>query len=365
MLKVLTDGLPKKVLPKGRRVILWAGFTTILLLLLTACQNEEQGQEQNGKEGGEVVVYTSVDQMFSEPVLQQFEEETGITVHDVYDVEATKTTGLVNRLIAEKDHPQADVFWNGEFAQTVVLKNEGLLTPYLSPEASDIPDYYIDPDQTWMGFGGRARILIINQELLEPEDYPQSIFELTTSHVPADKIGIAYPLFGTTATHAASIYAALSPEGGYRFFQELQETGLRVVDGNSVVKDMVASGELVMGLTDTDDAFLAIDKGDPVEIVFLDQEEDGFGTLVIPNSVAKIKNGPNPQEAQQLIDYLVSRETEKELLDIGWIDLTVRPLEEGEGRLGDMEIREMEVGFDEIFNHLERAKEELTEIFVR
>ena len=353
----MKETLIKVLGKKGWLLTVITVLCVAFLFVFTACQGEE--------EGGEVVVYTSVDQMFSEPILQQFEEETGITVNDVYDVEATKTTGLINRLIAEKDNPQADVFWNGEFAQTVVLKNEGVLTPYLSPEASEIPDYYIDPDHAWTGFGLRARILIVNQELMEPEDYPQSIFELTTSGVPADKIGIAYPLFGTTATHAAAMYAALSPEGGRAFFQELQEAGIRVVDGNSVVKDLVVSGELVMGLTDTDDAFLAVDKGDPVEIVFLDQEEGGFGTLVIPNSVAKIKDGPNPEEAHKLIDYLVSQELEKELLDIGWIDLTVRPLEEGEGRLGGISVREMEVSFEEIFDNIERAKNELTEIFVR
>ena len=331
-------------------------FYVFCLFSLTGCE---------ANESREVVVYTSVDQMFSEPILQQFEDQTGIKVMAVYDVEAAKTTGLVNRLIAEKDNPQADVFWNNEFAQTVILKNLDVLTPYVSPEAADIPDYYIDPDNTWIGFGGRARILIVNQKLIAPEDYPQSIFQLTTSGVPADQIGIAYPLFGTTATHAASLYAALGPDGGKAFFQELQQSGIRVVDGNSVVKDMVVSGELVMGLTDTDDAFLALDKGEPVEIVFLDQEDGGFGTLVIPNSVAMINGAPNPEEAQKLIDFLVSKETERELLEIGWIDLTVRPLAEGEGRLGDMRVREMEVSFAEIFAYIEKAKEELTEIFVR
>jgi len=58
-----------------------------------------------------VVVYTSVDQVYSEPVIRAFEKRTGILVLPVYDVEASKTTGLVNRLIAERGRPQADVFW--------------------------------------------------------------------------------------------------------------------------------------------------------------------------------------------------------------------------------------------------------------
>jgi iron(III) transport system substrate-binding protein len=81
-----------------------------------------------GKESTrEVVVYTSLDKVFSQPVLEAFEKQTGIKVLPVYDSEATKTTGLVNRLIAEKDSPQADVFWNSETGRTIVLKRKGVL----------------------------------------------------------------------------------------------------------------------------------------------------------------------------------------------------------------------------------------------
>lgn len=95
--------------------------------------------QQKGPEEKTVIVYTSVDQVYSEPVFAAFEKETGILVMPVYDVEATKTTGLVNRLIAEKARPQADVFWSGEFSQTIVLKNESVLAPYRSLSAADIP----------------------------------------------------------------------------------------------------------------------------------------------------------------------------------------------------------------------------------
>ena len=75
----------------------------------------------------ELVVYTSVDLVYSEPVFMEYEKSSGIRVLPVYDVEAAKTTGLVNRLIAEKGNPRADVFWSGEFAQTILLREEGVL----------------------------------------------------------------------------------------------------------------------------------------------------------------------------------------------------------------------------------------------
>jgi hypothetical protein len=91
--------------------------------------------------------------------------KTGIKVNAVYDVEAAKTTGLVNRLIAEASNPQADVFWNGEFAQTILLKEKGILAPYESPSAADIPSQFRDRDNCWTGEGaGRSIRAVASDE---------------------------------------------------------------------------------------------------------------------------------------------------------------------------------------------------------
>src|SRR5207245_2512087 len=47
-----------------------------------------------------VVIYTSQDQVYAEPILKEFERQSGIQVRALYDSEAVKTVGLVNRLIA-------------------------------------------------------------------------------------------------------------------------------------------------------------------------------------------------------------------------------------------------------------------------
>jgi iron(III) transport system substrate-binding protein len=332
----------------------------VLLLaftLLGACQSKETPSE--------VVVYTSVDQVFSEPILNRFQEETGIRVLAVYDVEATKTTGLVNRLIAEKDHPQADVFWSGEFAQTILLQEEGVLTPYPSPQGADIPDQYRDPEGYWYGFAGRARVFLVNTDLLTPEEYPDSIYDLLDPPRSADQVGIAYPLFGTTSTHAAALYAQLGPEAAKEYFEGISVSGVRIVDGNSVVRDLVVEGQLAFGLTDTDDSCSALAKGAPVKIIFPDQQTGEMGTLIIPNTVAQIAGSPHPDEAQAFIDFLLSKEIEEAMIESGWSHISLRPLDVNQSCLEDVSIQGMAVSLNDVYRQLQLAKSDLTEIFVR
>src|SRR5215510_12947542 len=129
-----------------------AALTVATGIALPGCFSKQQS----------IVVYVSEDQVFSEPILQDFERETGITVKPVFDTEESKSTGVMNRLIAEKDNPQADVYWANEPVRADALKQRGVSTPYDSPSAKDIPDQFKDPDHYWTGFSARARVLLVN-----------------------------------------------------------------------------------------------------------------------------------------------------------------------------------------------------------
>lgn len=258
----------------------------------------------------EVVVYTSVDQVFSEPILNDFEKNTGIKVKAAYDVEASKTVGLVNRLIAEKRNPKCDVFWNNEIVRTIVLKEKEILIPYASLSAEDIPPQFRDKDDYWTGFAARARVLIYNTKMLEEADVPESIFELAKPKWKG-RVALAYPLFGTTASHIASMYVSLGQEKTEEYLKAMKANDIVIVDGNSVARDVVVEGRIPLAFTDTDDVNVAIQSGKPVKTIYPDS--DGIGTLLIPNTVALIKDCPHPDEGKILIDYLLSREVESKL----------------------------------------------------
>jgi len=280
--------------------ILKLNILVLILMIFIACT----------KNAEEVIVYTSVDQIFSEPVLKGFEKETGISVKAVYDTEETKSTGVLNRLIAEKDNPQCDVFWSGDPVRTIVLKNKGITAPYHSVVASDIDPVFKDPEYHWTGFSARARVLIYNKDLLKKGDIPQSIFDLTNQKYKG-KVAIANPLFGTTTFHISALFFAIGDEKAKQFLEELKKNDVVIATSNGDVKKRVVKGELACGLTDTDDAFEAIKEGANVGMIFLDQQ--GIGSLIMPNTVNLIKNAKHSENGKKLMDYLLSKKTEAKL----------------------------------------------------
>src|SRR5438128_2242010 len=76
------------------------GWCIILLIALAASLFLPFLAKMKGATINEVVVYTSQDQVYAEPILKKFERQAGIRVRAVYDSEAIKTVGLVNRLLA-------------------------------------------------------------------------------------------------------------------------------------------------------------------------------------------------------------------------------------------------------------------------
>ncbi|MGA1825399.1 MAG: extracellular solute-binding protein [bacterium] len=315
------------------------------------------------KKDKEVVIYTSLDQIFSEPLLQEFEEKTGIKVKALYDVEAAKTTGLVNKLIAEKSNPRADVFWNSEVSRTIVLKDKGVLAPYNSPIAAEVPAQFRDEDGYWTGFAARARILIYNKNLVSESELPKSIFDLTHPKWKGH-VALANPLFGTTSTHVGALFGYLGEDRAREFLQKLKDNQVAIVAGNSVVRDHVVQGEHKIGFTDTDDANTAVQAGKPVGILYPDQA--GMGTLVIPNTIALIANSPHPEEGKQLIDYLLSKEVESRLATMDSAQIPLRKGIAVPAHVKTIEnIRSIKIGYDTIAQNLEQACLFSQQLFIR
>ena len=288
---------------------IWFG---VLLVLLPGCGDVHIHDVSLQVGPRRVVVYSSQDREFADPVLQGYAQKVGVEVLSKFDVESTKTVGLANTIIAEKTRPRCDLFWNNEILNTLRLKEQGLLASFAPAHSSDLPEAFKDKDGNWYGFAARARILIVNTKLVPESERPKGIKDLVDPRWKG-KIGIAKPLFGTTATHAACLYVAWGQTKAEQFFLDLKANGVQVLSGNKQVATAVGSGQIAFGLTDTDDAMGELNAGSPVAIIYPDRNPDELGTLFIPNTLAIIKGAPNDEAARELANYLLSPAIESAL----------------------------------------------------
>lgn len=290
---------------------------TLLLLSLLATPGMAAAAQ------GEVVVYTTVDDIFARPIAEQFTAKTGIPVKLVPDTEETKSTGLLNRAIAEKGRPQADVFWNGDPVRAEILKLRGVSAPYRSPKAEGLASEYSDPEGYWTGFSARIRVILYNTTMIPEKNAPTSIFEFVNNAALRGKTCFANPLFGTTSMQAAAIFAVLGDAAGRDYFEGLTRNRVRMVSSNGEVRRRVAEGDCAAGVADSDDAYEAIKDKKPVAAVYPD--ERGIGTLLIPNAAVLIANSPNPENGKKFIDFLLSPDTERALAESDAAQIPLRP----------------------------------------
>ena len=281
--------------------------------------------------GVQIIVYTSQDQVYAEPILKEFEQQTGFKVRAVYDSEAVKTVGLVNRLLAEKDHPHCDLFWNNEELRTRQLAAKGVF-------------------EKWAAMGYRSRRIAINTNSLSLAAAPRSLTDLT-NETWRGKIALAYPLFGTTAAHFLALRQFWGDERWQGWCRALAANRPFLVDGNSVAARLVAKGEAWIGLTDSDDIAAEQREGAPLLALPLTEE-----SLLIPNTIAVVRGARHARTAEALFDYLQRPEVVEKLAAARALE-GLSPPSETKATLGP--------DWDKLLTGLEGGAQSLKEIFLR
>ncbi len=303
-----------------------------------------------------VIAYIAQDQVFAEPLLAEFTRQTGIRVRPVFDSEAVKTVGLANRLLAERARPQADVFWGNEELRTRQLATQGVWRE----------------TNGWAAFGHRSRRLVINTNFVRwdapagdeapstparvppaavsPLPSPRSLHDLTNA-VWRGRVALAYPLFGTTATHFLALRQYWGAARWEAWCRALAANRPLVVDGNSVVAKLVAKGEAWVGLTDSDDIAAVQRDGAPVAALSLTEE-----SLLIPNTVAVVRGAPHPDAAETLFTWLQRPEVAARLVTAGAL--------EG-GELAVPGVNPLQPDWPRLVAEIEDGTRRLKEIFLR
>jgi iron(III) transport system substrate-binding protein len=268
-----------------------------------------------------VVLYCGVDQDQSRPIADEYARVHGVRVRYEGETEAQRSIGLPQKLLQERRAPQADVFWANEIMSMVDLARRGILAPLPPGADAGYPEAWRDPDGRYVAFGGRARVFMVNTELLpDPKDWPRRVEDLLDPKYAERGLltSMARPLTGTTYTHAVALLTR-DEEGARRFFADVvaaSEAGrLRLApsNGSAMRQTRDAANRIAFCLTDTDDYWIAKSAGAPVDVVYPDQGEGELGAVLIPNTIALVAGGRNPAEGARLLAWIVSEENEMRL----------------------------------------------------
>ncbi len=254
------------------------------------------GCSPNNEHPDVLTVYVSADEQIAREVFSSFTEITGIEIVWVGDSELSKNTGLVQRLLREQTRPIADVFWSSEILGTIRLANEGALATCSTETTRNWPTEYRDEYFKWFGFSPRARVIAFNPQIIKKEDLPQTWWEYGDA-VMAD------PRFGTTSTHIAVM--AGYPEQSEALFSSMKKEPM--LGGNAATVQAVVDGTAIYAMTDSDDVYAAIERGESIAM-FMPRHhaEEGGGTLLIPNTVGLIHGCEQPALGAKFIDFLLS-----------------------------------------------------------
>ena len=282
---------------------------TMLGFIIAGCGNDKPAANTAKTDGpkGTLMIYTSIYPDIIESVkpaltkafpnldIQWFQGGTEKVM--------TKISGEV-----EANKIQADLLMVADPSYYLTLKDKDLLLKYEAPNRKDIK-MNKDDEGYWTGVRISNMIIAYNTNKVSAADAPKTWKDLLDPKWKG-RIAMPSPLLSGTAYVAAG---ALSEKYGWDYFQALKENGLKVEEGNSAIQNKLITGEYLAVVILEENILKMAAKGEPVKVVY---PEDG--TIVIPSPIAIFKNSQNPEAAEAVMNWWLSKEGQEAIVK-GWM----------------------------------------------
>jgi len=255
----------------------------------------------------ELVVFSGRKDAFVKPVVRAFTKKTGIKVL----LHTAKSTALLNKLRLEGEATQADLFLSNDAGNLQLGSQMALFRPITSSIGDVIPEQYRAKDNHWLGLSARARVLVVNTELVKDEF--DSIFDLADPKWKG-KIAITN---STNESYIAGVTVYLKATDQARTKKWLEGIKANADDSvfgkHSHIVKAVADGKKTVGLVNHYYIYrhLAKHPKAPIAIVMPDQGDDAMGVAWNVAGVAISKYSKKHQLAERFVKFLVSEEGQK------------------------------------------------------
>ena len=282
----------------------------------------------------ELKVYSIIHEEETLALTKLFTEKTGIPVSFL----RASTGELVNRVITEKNNPQADVLLGGASSYHIQAAKEGALEVYRSAGAANLPDYAVASDGTWTGFCVLTLGIGINEER-----YAKKFAGIPEPKTWEDLLNTAYKgeivLTNPVASSTAYLFVQdqlqrLGYDEGWNYLLTLAPLVGQFPDSGSAPAKLIGTGEYALGVS----YIHALAK----------YKAEGFNVKMIapPQTVGDVdcisimKNTQNLDAAKKFVDFMLSKEAQELMSSI---DFTIPVNPEAKGAEGSIPVTDLDL----------------------
>jgi len=260
--------------------------------------------------GEGLVVYSGRNEELVGPIIERFEEESGIDV----EVRYGDTAELAATILEEGENSPADVFFSQDAGALGALADEGRLSPLPEDVLNRVEERFRDPNGQWVGISGRARVVAYNTEALSEEDLPDSILDFTDPEWEG-RIGWA-PTNGSFQAFVTALRLIEGEDAAREWLEGIQANDPRVYENNLAILEGVVSGEIDVGFVNHYYLFqLRQERGGDIPAANYYLQNGDPGALVNVAGIGVLNTSDNAAEAEEFLEFMLSEEAQRYFAD--------------------------------------------------
>ena len=285
-----------------------------------------------GGGGADLEIYSGRNRDLIEPLIERFEDESGLEVEVRYPGDSTAAALLIE---SERDRGP-DVFISQSPGAMGFLDAQGQLLELGAEISVRVPDRLRAPDGHWVGTSARVRVVVYNSNNVEADELPASVFDLLDPEYRG-RVGIAAGN-ASFVDFVTSMRELVGDNKAERFLGGLAANDVRDYGtGNDAVLAAVARGEVDFGLINHyyNARAKAEDPEQPTENHFF--EGGDVGSVVLLTTVGLLTSGDDHRDAaERFIGFLLSDESQQYFADETLEYPVVEGIEVGESGIGSL-----------------------------
>jgi len=250
----------------------------------------------------DLTLYSGRGETLVKPLIQAFEQETGIRVNVRY----AGTAALAVLLQEEGRASPADVFWAQDAGALGAIAGGFAALPESVLE--QVPPIYRDNDGAWIATSGRGRVLVYSPGRVTEADLPATMAALAD---PAHRGRVGWaPTNGSFQAHVTAMRVTMGEAGARAWLEAMIANDTQAYSNNSALIQAVGDGEIDMATTNNYylPRVLMSDPNFPAAQTLF--EDGDIGNLLLVAGIGMTERSRNKEAAVRFIDFLLSADAQ-------------------------------------------------------